>query len=58
MFRSIYQSDTELQKRINRIPLGRLARPEEVASAALWLCGDGSSFVNGAVLSVDGGVTT
>lgn len=38
-----------------RIPLGRLATPAEVASAIVWLCGDPSSFVTGAAIAVDGG---
>jgi NAD(P)-dependent dehydrogenase (short-subunit alcohol dehydrogenase family) len=37
------------------VPLGRLGRPEEVASAALFLASDQSSFVNGSELFVDGG---
>jgi NAD(P)-dependent dehydrogenase (short-subunit alcohol dehydrogenase family) len=37
------------------IPLGRLGRPEEVASAALFLASDQASFVNGVELFVDGG---
>jgi len=37
-------------------PMGRLARPEEVAEAAAWLCSDRSSFVNGHGLVVDGGI--
>jgi len=37
-------------------PVGRKARPEEIAAAAVWLCSDQSSFVTGAVLPVDGGV--
>lgn len=41
-----------------RAPLGRLGRPEEVADVYLFLASDESSFVHGAVLSVDGGVIT
>ncbi len=37
------------------IPLGRMGQPEEVASAALFLASDESSFVNGSELFVDGG---
>ncbi|ACL62469.1 glucose 1-dehydrogenase [Methylobacterium nodulans] len=40
---------------IKKQPIGRLGRPEEVASAVLWLCSDASSFVLGVALSVDGG---
>jgi NAD(P)-dependent dehydrogenase (short-subunit alcohol dehydrogenase family) len=38
-------------------PMGRLGTPEEVAEAAVWLCSDAASFVNGACLVVDGGWT-
>lgn len=40
-----------------RIPMQRLGRPEEVAGAALFLASDESSFVAGAELIVDGGMT-
>jgi len=38
-------------------PLGRVARPEEIASAALFLLSDDASYVNGIALPVDGGST-
>lgn len=38
-------------------PIGRVGRPEEVASAVLFLASDEASFVTGAALSVDGGLT-
>jgi NAD(P)-dependent dehydrogenase (short-subunit alcohol dehydrogenase family) len=40
-----------------RIPLGRIGRPEEAASAVLWLCSDETSYVTGHSLIVDGGLT-
>lgn len=38
-------------------PIGRVGRPEEVANAVLFLASDEASFVTGAALSVDGGLT-
>jgi NAD(P)-dependent dehydrogenase (short-subunit alcohol dehydrogenase family) len=38
-------------------PIGRVGRPEEVARAVLFLASEESSFVTGAALSVDGGMT-
>ncbi len=37
------------------IPRGKMGRPEEIATAALFLASDDSSFVNGVELAVDGG---
>jgi len=36
-------------------PIGRLARPKEIAEAVVWLCSDAASFVTGHAMSVDGG---
>jgi 3-oxoacyl-[acyl-carrier protein] reductase len=47
---------TILQTMIERTPIGRLGRPEDVAEAYAWLASDAASFVHGAVLSVDGGL--
>ena len=38
-------------------PMGRMGRPEEIASAVLWLCSDQASFVTGHALAIDGGAT-
>ncbi|MDD5127383.1 MAG: SDR family NAD(P)-dependent oxidoreductase [Dehalococcoidales bacterium] len=45
------------QSILNSIPLGRFAQPEEVALLALYLASDESSYVTGAWIPIDGGLT-
>ncbi|MFN7115796.1 MAG: 3-oxoacyl-ACP reductase FabG [Saprospiraceae bacterium] len=46
-----------IQMMKDKTPLARMGTPEEVANAYLFLASDEASFINGATLSVDGGVT-
>ena len=41
---------------IKAIPAGRLAHPDEVAAAAVFLAGDGAAYISGAIIPVDGGL--
>jgi NAD(P)-dependent dehydrogenase (short-subunit alcohol dehydrogenase family) len=50
------REDAERSRRIlDRTPLGRWGKPEELAGAALFLCGPAAGFITGAILPVDGG---
>lgn len=48
----------ERNKRLPRIPLGRFGKPEDVVYLALHLASDESAWTNGAVMVVDGGITS
>ena len=41
----------------DRVPLGRLGEPEEIANTYAWLASDEASYINGAVIVVSGGAT-
>ena len=40
---------------LRRVPLARIAEPEEIAAAVVWLCSPGASYITGSVLVADGG---
>jgi 3-oxoacyl-[acyl-carrier protein] reductase len=40
-----------------KVPLGRLGTPDEIAAVYLFLSSDEASYINGATISVDGGIT-
>lgn len=57
-WRPMLEADPHVLDKIAKLyPLGRVARPEEIASAALFLASDEASFVTGSVLVADGGAT-
>jgi NAD(P)-dependent dehydrogenase (short-subunit alcohol dehydrogenase family) len=57
MTRALTEDPERLRFLEDRHPMGRLARPEEIAHAALFLASDEASFVTGVCLPVDGGYT-
>ena len=51
-------ADKEFYDRlVGRIPLGRIAEPDDLVGAVLFFCSDASAFVTGQVLTLDGGLT-
>ena len=56
-FSSLMTGNPELMKLIlPTIPMGRAARPEEMAGAVLYLVSDTASYVTGSCITVDGGM--
>jgi len=57
MVERIVSAEPALAEKLkSRIPLGRLGTPEEIAAAAVYLCSDAGSFINGHSLLMDGGI--
>src|SRR4051812_31934399 len=58
LLRELYANDAEAAaRRLVHVPMGRFARAEEIANAALFLASDESSFITSANFLVDGGLT-
>ena len=51
------QSEEFITKVSSRIPMGRLAKSDEYQGTLLWMLSDASSYLNGAIVPVDGGRT-
>jgi 3-oxoacyl-[acyl-carrier protein] reductase len=49
--------DKVMRALVERVPLGRLAKPEEIANTYAFLASDEASYINGAVIEVGGGAT-
>jgi NAD(P)-dependent dehydrogenase (short-subunit alcohol dehydrogenase family) len=54
----LLKEPAEKAKRLNRIPMGRFGRPEDIVNLALHLASDEARWTNGAALVVDGGITS
>jgi NAD(P)-dependent dehydrogenase (short-subunit alcohol dehydrogenase family) len=54
---ALLSDEEKKQRRFVHIPMGRLGRAEELARAALFLASDDASYMTGASLIVDGGIT-
>ena len=56
--RDVVQGDEQAYSNFaDSVPIGRAGRPEEIASAVLWLCSPGAGYVVGHALTIDGGMT-
>ena len=54
---SFLDTERKRQRRLVHVPMGRFGEASEVAAAALFLASDESSYITGANLAVDGGIT-
>jgi NAD(P)-dependent dehydrogenase (short-subunit alcohol dehydrogenase family) len=57
LMRLFAETPGALERRLQHLPMGRLAQAREIAQGALFLASDESSYVNGATFLVDGGLT-
>ena len=57
MTRRQWEPPGALEATLDTIPLGRLGQPQDTANLALFLCSEAASFINGALITIDGGAT-
>jgi NAD(P)-dependent dehydrogenase (short-subunit alcohol dehydrogenase family) len=57
MLESLFPSEDERLKRLNRIPLRRFGRAEDIVYAGIYLASDESSWTTGTTFVIDGGIT-
>jgi NAD(P)-dependent dehydrogenase (short-subunit alcohol dehydrogenase family) len=55
---ALWKSDEAAARLVQKVPLGRIGSPEDVADFALYLCSDAASYCTGGVYVVDGGFLT
>ena len=57
MMETLFATEAEKMKRLNRIPIGRFGRAEDIVWAGIYLASDESSWMTGQEFIVDGGIT-
>jgi len=59
LYENLTSAQPEMKEHLKEIiPMKRMAEPEEMAEAVIWLCSDAASFVTGHIMPVDGGMTS
>jgi NAD(P)-dependent dehydrogenase (short-subunit alcohol dehydrogenase family) len=57
LLESLFPNEAEKMKRLNRIPMGRFGRAEDVVWAGIYLASDESSWMTGTTFTIDGGIS-